>query len=92
MIIMMMFFRQAYVYVGIYGFPYLEAGRNVIQLFQNKGWSVIITDDLCDRVIFMISLGIGFLTGLVGLAAAAADPNLLAGLNLQDGVGLGGFM
>lgn len=85
-------FSQAYVYVGIYGFSYLEAGRNVIQLFQNKGWSVIITDDLCDRVLFMVSLGVGFVTGIVGWAVAAADQNLLSGLNLGDGAGLGGFM
>jgi hypothetical protein len=83
---------QAYVYVGLYGFSYLEAGRNVVQLFQNKGWSVIITDDLCDRVLFMVSLGVGFLTGLVGWAVAAANQNLLAGLDLGDGAGLGGFV
>lgn len=83
---------QAYVYVGVYGYPYLEAGRNVIQLFQNKGWSVIITDDLCDRVLFMVSLGVGFLTGIVGWAAAATNQNLLAGLDLGDGTGLGGFV
>lgn len=82
----------AYVYVGVYGYPYLEAGRNVIQLFQNKGWSVIITDDLCDRVLFMVSLGVGFLTGIVGWAAAATNQNLLAGLDLGDGTGLGGFV
>ena len=83
---------QAYVYVGVYGFPYLEAGRNVIQLFEDKGWTVVVTDDLCDRVLFMVSLGVGFLTGLVGWAVAATDENLLAGLDLGDGSGLGGFV
>lgn len=84
--------KWAYVYVGIYGFSYLEAGKNVIQLFQNKGWGVIITDDLCDRALFLVSLSVGLLTGLVGWIAAAADQNLLAGLNLGDGVGMGGFV
>lgn len=42
--------RWAYVYCGIYGFSYLEAGRNVIQLFKAKGWTAIITDDLADNV------------------------------------------
>jgi hypothetical protein len=86
------FNKWAYVYVGLYGFGYLEAGRNVIQLFQQKGWTVIISDDLCDRVLFLISLGVGLLTGLVGLACAVADPNLLAGLALEEGTGTAGFM
>jgi hypothetical protein len=84
--------KWAYVYVGLYGFGYMEAGRNVIQLFQQKGWTVIISDDLCDRVLFMVSLGVGILTGLITLAVTAADPNLLAALQLEDGVASAGFM
>lgn len=78
-------------YVGIYGFGYIEAGRNVIELFQQKGWTVIISDDLCDRVLFMISLGIGFLAGLIGWAMAAVDADLLAGLGVQE-TGVAGFV
>lgn len=76
--------------MGIYGFSYLEAGRNVVQLFENKGWSVIITDDLCDRALFMVSLSVGFVTGLITWAIAAADQSLLG--DLGDGAGLGGFL
>jgi len=62
------YFNQwAYVYVGIYGFSYLEAGREVINLFQSKGWSVIITDDLVDRVLVIMSLCIGLVGGLVAM-------------------------
>ena len=84
--------KWAYVYVGLYGFNYFEAGKNVIQLFQNKGWTVIITDDLADNVLFMVSVGVGMLTGLMGLAMAAADPNLLAALELGDNTKQGGFV
>lgn len=84
--------KWAYVYVGIYGFNYLEAGKNVIQLFENKGWTVIINDDLCDRVLFMVSAGVGLLTGGVGWALGAADPNLLADLNLQVSTAGVGFL
>jgi hypothetical protein len=76
----------------LYGFNYFEAGKNVIQLFQNKGWTVIITDDLADNVLFMVSVGVGMVTGLIGLAMAAADPNLLAALELGDSTTQGGFM
>lgn len=79
------FDTQAYVYVGIYGFSYLEAGRNVIELFQQKGWSVIISDDLCDRVLFMVALAVGVLTGVIGWALAAMNGNLLAGIGSSSG-------
>lgn len=56
--------KYAFVYVGLYGYSYLEAGKNVLQLFTNRGWSVIYTDTLCEFLLFMISCGIGLLTGL----------------------------
>lgn len=37
---------QAFVYVGLYGYSYIEAGKNVITLFKNRGWEAIIADDL----------------------------------------------
>lgn len=55
----------------------MEAGRNVIQLFRTKGWDVIIADNLCDRVLFIVSLCVGVITGFIGWIMAAADGNLL---------------
>jgi len=40
------FNKWAYIYVGVYGFGYLEAGKNVFELFKNRGWEAIIADDL----------------------------------------------
>lgn len=40
------FNKWAFVYVGIYGFGYIEAGKNVIELFKSRGWEAIIADDL----------------------------------------------
>jgi len=85
------FNKWAYVYVGLYGFGYIEAGRNVIQLFQRKGWTVLITDDLNDRVLMMMSLGVGALTGIVGILASMADANLLGFVDEgAEGYALGG--
>lgn len=61
------FNEWAYVYVGIYGFSYLDAGREVLNLFHSKGWSVIITDNLVDRVLVVMSLLIGLVGGLVAM-------------------------
>lgn len=83
------FNKWAYVYIGLYGYNYLDAGRNVLTLFQNKGWTTIITDDLTDNVLFMISVGIGLLTGLVGLTIAKLDQNLFANMNVEDPASLG---
>ena len=78
----------AYVYVGLYGYSYLEAGRNVITLFQNKGWTTIITDDLAQNVLLMMSVGIGLVSGLIGLIVAASDKDIFAGIGYDDaGVG-----
>jgi len=59
--------KWAYVYVGLYGYSYLQAGQNVITLFQNKGWTTIITDDLVDNVLTLISLALGLASGILGL-------------------------
>jgi hypothetical protein len=74
----------AYVYVGLYGYSYLDAGRNVITLFQNKGWTTLITDDLAQNVLFMMSVGIGLATGLIGLIFATIDKDIFAGIGYDD--------
>lgn len=83
--------KWAYIYVGLYGYSYIEAGKNVITLFQNKGWTTIITDDLVENVLFMVSVGIGLATGLVGLIIASIDKDIFAGIGVDD-AGLVGFI
>ena len=76
--------KWAYVYVGLYGYSYIEAGKNVMQLFQSKGWTAIITDDLVDNVLFMVSIGIGLISGLIAMLIAEVDRQLLAGIGYED--------
>jgi len=83
------FNKWAYVYVGLYGYSYLEAGKNVVQLFKNKGWSAIIADNLVDNVLFMVSVGIGLITGLIGLVIAQTDQNIFANFNVENPGGAG---
>ena len=61
------FNQYAYVYIGLYGYDYLTAGRNVIGLFRQRGWTAIINDQLVYRVLTLIGLVIGCLTGLFGV-------------------------
>eukprot|EP00581_Thalassiosira_minuscula_P009040 CAMPEP_0183702454 /NCGR_PEP_ID=MMETSP0737-20130205/542_1 /TAXON_ID=385413 /ORGANISM="Thalassiosira miniscula, Strain CCMP1093" /LENGTH=492 /DNA_ID=CAMNT_0025929063 /DNA_START=144 /DNA_END=1622 /DNA_ORIENTATION=+ len=53
------FNKWAFVYVGLYGYSYIEAGKNVFTLFKNRGWEAIIADDLVSNVFFFLSLCIG---------------------------------
>lgn len=76
--------KWAYVFVGLYGLNYVDAGKGVFELFQEKGWSSIISDDLCDRVLTLITVGVGLLTGLVGIIFAYSDENLLKALDLGE--------
>mmetsp|Transcript_17228 Transcript_17228/g.25244 ORF Transcript_17228/g.25244 Transcript_17228/m.25244 type:complete len:542 (-) Transcript_17228:196-1821(-) len=62
----------AYVYVAVYGYPFIEAGKNVFTLFQARGWTTIITDNLVDRVLMMMSVVVGLIIGLFTLAIATA--------------------
>jgi len=62
------YFNQwAFVYVGLYGYGFVEAGQNVIALFKARGWTSIVADMLVDTVLTMVSSGVGILTGLVGV-------------------------
>merc|ERR1712093_314219 len=57
----------ALVYVGLYGYDYWTAGKEVSTLFKARGWSVIINDRLIARSLGMMSLLVGLVTGLVGV-------------------------
>jgi hypothetical protein len=64
--------QWAYVYVGLYGYGFVEASINVLSLFKSRGWSAIIADTLVDTVLMMLSFGVGLVTGLIGLIVAAS--------------------
>ncbi len=58
-----LFFRiHSFVYVGLYGFSYCEAGSNVMQLFRDRGWEAIIADDIVGMVLVLLSMISGLIT------------------------------
>jgi hypothetical protein len=66
------YFNQwAFVFVGLYGYSFMEAGMNVMTLFRNRGWTAIITDILVDTVLLMVSFGVGILTAVAVLLVGA---------------------
>jgi hypothetical protein len=67
--IMEYFNRWAFIYVGLYGYDFMTAGKNVIRLFKSRGWTMVINDDLVGNVLFFQALGIGALCGGLGMLA-----------------------
>ena len=59
--------------MGLYGYSYLEAGKNVFTLFKNRGWEAIIADDLVSNTLFLVSLLVGGVIGCVGLIINATS-------------------
>ena len=64
---LMRYFNQwAFVYVGLYGYNYVAAGKQVTILFQDRGWSNIVNDHLVGRSLGMMSVLISLVTGILG--------------------------
>jgi hypothetical protein len=61
------FNKWAYVYVGIYGYGYLESGKKVMAIFKARGWDSIIADDLVDNCLALVNLLLGLMIGSIGL-------------------------
>ncbi|KAL7554219.1 hypothetical protein ACHAWF_018006 [Thalassiosira exigua] len=63
----------AFVYVGLYGYSYTEAARNVMLLFHNKALDGIVTHHLAGNIVMMANVAIGMVTGFVGSVFYAFD-------------------
>jgi hypothetical protein len=63
--------KWAYIYIGLYGYDFVDAGGNALMLFESKGWKNVIVDDLCDNVLAMTNITIGLATGCVGMLMAS---------------------
>lgn len=60
---------------------------------ESKGWTALVADDLADNVLFMMSVAIGLVSGLVGLAIGALDSGMFVELGIENaalpGFGIG---
>lgn len=63
----------AFVYVGLYGYSYKGAGRNVSTLFRNKGFDDKAQNKLAGNIMFMCSMMVALLTGFCGLIFSTFD-------------------
>ena len=56
---------QAFIYIGIYGYPFFQAGKKVMTLFNQRGWSVVINDHLIRNALGLVSIAIAFLSVVI---------------------------
>jgi len=61
------FNRWAYIFVGVYGMSYLESGKAVLELFEARGLTAIISDDISSSVLNSITLFSGLCAGIIGV-------------------------
>jgi Plasma-membrane choline transporter len=54
----------SFAYVGLYGYGLIDAGLHSAELFEKRGWTTIVSDDLVPNVLLLSSLVIGGTTGL----------------------------
>lgn len=52
-----------FTYVGLYGYSFTEASNRADDLFEARGWTMIVSDDLVPNVLLITSLVVGGVTG-----------------------------
>lgn len=67
------FNSYAFTIVSIHGKDFITSGKEVSALFQERGWSALVNDNLADRVLALSCVGIACVTGLVGGGVAASE-------------------
>jgi hypothetical protein len=87
-----LFNKWAFVYVGVYGYKFTQAGKAVFELFKARGFEVIINDDLIGNVISLTSLAVGLLCAGLGVAFHYLWTDLTAFDNAPIILGILGFL
>lgn len=72
------FNKWAYIYVGIYGYSYIESGKAVMQLFADRGWDAVIADDLVGNAILLTAVVSGIIIGAITMGYANTQMSGLA--------------
>lgn len=87
------FNRFAFVFVGVWGYPYGEAARLALRLFETRGWEVILNDYLIGNVLFLGCMLMGGVTAFLGVMTTRLLPEAFEALPASATfVGLAGFL
>lgn len=67
--------------MGLYGYNLVEAGLHSTELFDKRGWTTIVSDDLVPNVLLMSCLVIGGVTGCFAHLIEASGKLALSSLD-----------
>jgi len=70
--------KWSFTYIGMYHYGFLDAGFNATELFERRGWTTIVSDDLVPNVLFLTSLVIGGATGCFAHIISRIDALVLS--------------
>ena len=66
---LLLYFNQwAYVFVGIYGYPYLKSGKKVMKLLDERGLQAVMSERLSSYVLHTTTIVTGFISGIIAIA------------------------
>lgn len=66
---LLLYFNQwAYVFVGIYGYPYLKSGRKVMKLLDERGLQAVTGERLSSYVLHTTTFVTGIVSGFLAIA------------------------
>ena len=89
--------KYAFIYVGIHGYSYLYAGKQVCCLFATQGMTAINNDFFVEMIFFAFSIGIGLASAALGVIIVQYGPDEWSdGINQAEVVvgllcGVGGY-
>jgi hypothetical protein len=65
--------QWSYTYIGLYGYKFWESGNKAFQLFEARGWTHVVSDDLILTALSMTCMVIGGSTACLGLIVEEVD-------------------
>lgn len=66
----------AFVFAALTGQSFRAASRSFLDLFQQRGWTMILNDDLAGSALTVVTIAIGFISaGIGGVATYASMPH-----------------
>ena len=65
--------QWSYTYIGLYGYKFWDSGSKASQLFEARGWTHVVSDDLIMTVMTMSCLIIAGSTACLGLIVEEVD-------------------
>jgi len=73
--------QWSFTYIGLYGYKFWDSGSKASQLFEARGWTHVVSDDLIMTVMAMSSMIIGGSTACLGLIVEEVDGYSFTSLN-----------